>query len=70
MIETIPNPLQDQGVKQDIENKVNEIMRTPLRIHGLDTAMRDAIKRAAEWGMSEGFRMGWKVYEVTKGDER
>ena len=45
-------------------------MRTPLRIHGLDTAMRDAIKRAAEWGMSEGFRMGWKVYEVTEGGAR
>lgn len=69
MIETIPNPLTDKGVKQDIQDKVNELMERPIR-KDLAASMRDAIQRAAEWGMSEGFRMGWRVYETTKGGKR
>ena len=63
MIETIPNPLTDKGVRMDINDKVKEIMERPLRIGGIEVAIRNAVTRAAEWGMSEGFRMGWKVRE-------
>ena len=63
MIVTIPNPLTDKGVRMDINDKVNEIMESPLRIGGIEVAIRNAVTRAAEWGMSEGFRMGWKVRE-------
>lgn len=64
MIDTIPNPLTDKGVREDIHKKVEEIMSQPLRIGGLNNAIENALIRAAEWGMSEGFRMGWKVHEV------
>ena len=64
MIETIPNPLTDKGVREDIHRKVDEIMDSPLRTGGLSAALRNALVRAAEWGMSEGFRMGWKIHEV------
>lgn len=63
MIVNIPNPLTDKGVKIDIKNKVNEIMERPLRIGGIEEAIRNAVTRAAEWGMLEVFRMGWKVRE-------
>lgn len=63
MIETIPNPLTDEGVRMDINDKVKEIMESPLRIGGLEVAIRNALTRAAEWGYSEGFRMGWKIRE-------
>lgn len=70
MTETIPNPLADKGVQADIEKKVSEIMAQPVRIGGLEIAVRIAVKKAAEWGMSEGFRMGWRVCEVTKGGKK
>lgn len=63
MIEMIPNPLTDKGVRQDINDKVKEIMESPLRIGGLEVAIRNALTRAAKWGYSEGFRMGWKIRE-------
>lgn len=64
MIETIPNPLTDKGVTDDIKRKVDDILKQPLRSGGLELAIKNALLRAAEWGMSEGFRMGWKVHEV------
>ena len=64
MIETIPNPLTDKGVTDDIKRKVDDILKQPLRSGGLELAIKNALLRAAEWGMSEGFCMGWKVHEV------
>lgn len=63
MIDSIPNPLTDKGVQQDITQRVNEIMETPLRMGTLNDAMRKAVTRAAQWGYAEGFRMGWLVHE-------
>ena len=64
MIETIPNPLTDKGVREDIHKEVEEIMSSPFGIGGLNTAIENALIRAAEWGVAEGFRMGWRVQEV------
>lgn len=70
MIDSIPNPLTDKGVQQDITQRVNEIMETPLRMGTLNDsmgtlndAMRKAVTRAAQWGYAEGFHMGWLVHE-------
>ncbi len=67
MIETIPNPLQDKGVLRDIDEKVGELMG--LRSCGATLAelAEKRVRQAAEWGISQGFRMGWRVYEVTGG---
>ena len=64
MIETIPNPLTDKGVSEDIHRKVDEILSSPSHIGSLDSIIKNAVERAAKWGYSEGFRMGWKVHEV------
>ena len=64
MNDEIPNPLTDAGVKEDIRNRVEEILNSPLRIGTLDTLIRNSLVQAAEWGMREGFRMGWKVHET------
>ena len=63
-MDTIPNPLTDKGVVEDIHRKVEEILNSPSRIGTLDSIIKNAVERAAKWGYSEGFRMGWKVYEV------
>ena len=74
MIETIPNPLTDKGVQQDIQNKVQELMnrsvKTSINPVNVSQYIEKLVTKAAEWGMSEGFRMGWRVYEVTKGGKR
>lgn len=62
MIETIPNPLADKGVQKDIQDKVSELMARPTYKNVVDT-MQAAIQKAAEWGISEGFRMGWRIHE-------
>ena len=65
MIETIPNPLTDKGVQEDIEKKTDELMfrSASMRLCDVSETMRKVIKKAAQWGMSEGFRMGWKIHE-------
>ena len=73
MIEIIPNPLTDEGVKQDIRRKVEELMNRPVRnaLYSHDTIsdyMQKMVKQAAEWGMLEGFRMGWMVRENRKSE--
>lgn len=73
MIETIPNPLTDEGVKQDIRRKVEELMNRPVRnaLYSHDNIsdyMQKMVKQAAEWGMLEGFRMGWMVRENRKSE--
>lgn len=72
MIDSIPNPLTDKGVQKDIKEKVDELMNRRLTSYneGVADVIRDLIDSAAKWGMSEGFRMGWRVYEVTKGGGR
>lgn len=70
MIETIPNPLKDKGVQTDIGEKVEEILNTKGKERNINDLVKDLVTRAAEWGISTGFRMGWKVYEVTEGGKR
>lgn len=70
MIETIPNPLNDKGVQTDIREKVEEILNTKGKERNINDLVKDLVTRAAEWGMRTGFRMGWKVYEVTEGGKR
>ena len=70
MIEQIPNPLNDKGVQTDIREKVEEILNTKGKERNINDLVKDLVTRAAEWGMSTGFRMGWKVYEVTEGGKR
>ena len=70
MIETIPNPLQDKGVQRDIREKVEEILKSRGNEKNINDLIKDLVTRAAEWGMSTGFHMGWKVYEVTEGGKR
>lgn len=67
MIETIPNPLQDKGVQRDIDEKVAELMACKCSNSSLAELAEKRVRQAAEWGMSEGFRMGWRVHEVTGG---
>lgn len=66
MIETIPNPLTDMGVQEDIEKKADELMfrSASMRLCDASETVRKAIKKAAQWGYSEGFRMGWRIHEV------
>lgn len=66
-IETIPNPLQDSGVKKDIEEKVQELMKYQGGHRNVKDFIEDLVKQACEWGYSTGFRMGWRVYEHTGG---
>lgn len=70
MIEQIPNPLHDKGVQTDIGEKVEEILKYQGKERNINDLVKDLVTRAAEWGMSTGFRMGWKVYEVTEGGKR
>ena len=70
MIEQIPNPLNDKGVQTDITEKVEEILKYQGKERNINDLVKDLVTRAAEWGMSTGFRMGWKVYEVTEGGKR
>ena len=64
--EEIPNPLLDKGVQDDIKMKVADLMRIskPMRLCDVSDALEFAIKKAAQWGYLEGFRMGWKIHEV------
>lgn len=72
MIDSIPNPLADKGVQKDIKEKVDELMSRPLKSYneGVADTIRRLVESAAQWGMSEGFRMGWRVHEVTEGGRR
>lgn len=72
MIDNIPNPLADKGVKREIEEKVNELLGKRVNLYntGICDYIRLLVEQAAKWGMSEGFRMGWHVYETTKGGEK
>lgn len=70
MIETIPNPLYDKTVKRDIQEKVEELMAYKRGDKNAAELIKYLVTKAAEWGMSTGFRMGWKVYEVTEGGKR
>lgn len=74
MIELIPNPLTDKGVQKDIQDKVADLMnrsvKTSITHRNISEYIEKLVKTAAEWGMSEGFRMGWRVYEVTNGGTR
>lgn len=67
MIDTIPNPLQDKGVNEDIDRKIYEVMSYPIRVRALNE-FQDEIRRRleliAKWAYVEGFRMGWKIHEV------
>lgn len=67
MIDTIPNPLNDKGVQRDIEDKVQELLTWQGNHHNITEQIKLLITQAANWGMSEGFRLGWRVYENTKG---
>lgn len=69
MIDSIPNPLTDKGVQKDIKEKVDELMsrRVTSCNEGVADTIRRLVESAAQWGMSEGFRMGWRVHEVTDG---
>lgn len=72
MIESIPNPLTDKGVQKGIKKKVDELMNRRMTSYneGIADSIRRRIEEAAQWGMSEGFRMGWRVYEVTEGGKK
>ena len=74
MIELIPNPLTDKVVQKDIQDKVADLMnrsvKTSITHRNISEYIEKLVKTAAEWGMSEGFRMGWRVYEVTNGGTR
>lgn len=47
-------------------------MSRPLTSYneGVADTIRRLVESAAKWGMSEGFRMGWRVHEVTEGGRR
>ena len=64
MIESIPNPLHDYGVQTDIRTKTTDLMveRLGLRCSIMDS-IEHLLKKAAEWGVSYGFRMGWRLAE-------
>lgn len=63
MIEQIPNPLTDAGVKKDITQKVQEVLKYPGRYRSAQEHLEFLVRTAAEWGMATGFRMGWMVKE-------
>lgn len=70
MIETMPNPLNDKGVQRDIREKVEEILKYEGREKNINNLVKYLVTRAAEWGVYLGFRLEWRVYEVTKGGQR
>lgn len=64
MIEEIHNLLSDAGVQQDIKDKVESLMnRRCGNFSNIDENIRKLIVEAAKWGMSNGFRMGWRIRE-------
>lgn len=67
MIEIIPNPLEDKGIQKEIEDKVAEIMEYKKGYFKIADFMRHLVMHAAKWGISYGFRLGWRVYENTHG---
>lgn len=66
MIETIPNPLCDKGVQKDIADKVADLMSRNAagNYRNITQQIENLIHTAASWGMSEGFRMGWRICEM------
>ena len=66
MIESIPNPLNDKGVQNDINDLVSVLMerRENIKFCELDKYIKKAINDAARWGIATGFNMGWRVREV------
>ena len=69
MIETIPNPLDDKGILKEIDDRVAEIMETKGSCFKIADFMPHLVKQAARWGISYGFRLGWRIHEnrVTRG---
>ena len=62
---TIPNPLNDHTVQNDIEDTVQRLMNASHGgIGNIDDCIRYLIREAARWGIREGFRMGWRIKEV------
>lgn len=58
----IPNPLHDEGVKSEISEKVEILMRMKCESYlDINGEIADKIKKAAEWGLFTGFRMGWMI---------
>lgn len=66
-IETIPNPLNDKGVMKDIAERVDEMLKWQGGHRNINEHIKELVTEAAKWGMSTGFRMGWRVYEFTNG---
>lgn len=67
MIETIPNPLDDKGIQKEIEEKVSAMMEYKKGCFNISDFTRNLLMLAAKWGISYGFRLGWRVYENTHG---
>jgi hypothetical protein len=64
VIETMPNPLSDKGIKEDIDDKVKKLMgKSCSSLISIKENITDMVKTAAEWGMAEGFRIGWRIHE-------
>ncbi len=63
MIEQIPSPLTDAGVKEEITQKVQEVLKYPGRHRTAQEHLEFLVRTAAEWGMATGFRLGWRVKE-------
>ena len=61
MTESIPNPLNDEGVKRDIEMKVGKLINSNHGKFNILERMIYLVTCAAQWGISEGFRRGWKL---------
>ena len=61
MIESIPNVLNDRGVREDIRIKVEMLMNEACGHLSIEGEIENRVRRAAEWAMSEGFRMGWRL---------
>lgn len=60
--DVIPNPLHDEGVKREIREKVEILMEAKCKSYlNINGEMGDKIKKAAEWGLFTGFRMGWMI---------
>lgn len=60
---TIPNPLNDHTVQNDIEDTVKRLTNASLGIGNIDEHIRYLVREAARWGIREGFRMGWRLGE-------
>lgn len=67
MIETIPNPLNDKGVQRDIAERVDEMLKWQGGHRNINDMIKELVTEAAKCGMSTGFRMGWMVYQNSKG---